>query len=379
MAITSVRINAPVGTRYGKTVMPNQPGDLATVTDLFDRIPFAKGGTREIGGLWANNRALLIAEVTTEIVRFQTVNKRPVIDGVIDPAGGTLKLMNQLAMEPLPGKLSARVVPAPEALPEAPGLHGVHVVDPASMPGLGPLRRTVANANYVRKLVRVDASSIKWYGVVVPKAMTGQMVGGIPHINFTPTPIQGGYHDGNYDSFSGWAGLWRDYTSVIGGQVAASGVNQVLVIPFYRTGQASNLGDFLTNWREVISAVLTAALNSVDPLFLRDKFTFERIVSSSFSNGWMAHQKFHTQAAGAADMTDVLFDLDGVAGGSNWRPAKGVIYQNRQAPAKTNPVGNIWYVGGRWNDFKSIYGGTVNGHAASRNHLLYHGLVLRRT
>jgi hypothetical protein len=275
--------------------------------------------------------------------------------------------------------LAAKVMPAPDGLPEAAGAQGVYVVDPTSMPGFGPLRKMVANANYVRKLVRVDASSIKWYGVVVPKSGSGQTIGKIPHINFTPTPIQGGYVDGNYDSFTGWGGLWRDYTSVIGGQVAASGVDQVLVIPFYRTSQMDNLGDFLANWREVVSAVLTAAMNSVDPLFLRDKFTFDRIVSSSFSNGWRAHNKFHTLAAGASNMTDAVFDLDGVAGGSTWQPSKGVIYQNRKAPGKINPVGNNWYVGGRWDDFKSIYGGSVNGHAASRNHLLYHGLLLRRT
>jgi hypothetical protein len=165
----------------------------------------------------------------------------------------------------------------------------------------------------------------------------------------------------------------------LGGQVAASGAEQVLVIPFYRTNQQKDLGDSLTNWPEVVSAVLTAAMDSVDPLFLRNTFTFDRIVSSSFSNGWVAHQNFHTQAVGAANMTDVLFDLDGVAGGSHWQPAKGVIYQNRQPPVRRNPVGNNWFVGGRWDDFKSIYGGSVNGHAASRNHLLYHGLWQRCT
>jgi len=45
--------------------MQNRPADLATVTDLFDRIPFGRGGTKEIGGLWAIERNALIAEVTT--------------------------------------------------------------------------------------------------------------------------------------------------------------------------------------------------------------------------------------------------------------------------------------------------------------------------
>jgi hypothetical protein len=380
MAGTPRQLDAPVGIRNGTAMMPNRPKDLGVVTELFDRIPFARGGTQEIGGLWATARSALIAEVTAEIVRFQTVNGRPVIDGVVDPTGGTFKLMNQLASAPSPTAVTARVVPPPDGLAEAAGPHGVYVAQESSLAGLGPLRMSVVNANYVRKLVRVDASSINWYGVVVPKSASGHTMGRIPHINFTPTPIQGGYQDATYSSFGGWANLWRDYTSVIGGQIAASTANQILVIPFYRTMQQRNLGDFLSNWRAVVSAVVTAALNAIDPFFLRDTFTFERIVSSSFSNGWVAHHEFNTKAVNAQGMTDVLFDLDGVAGGSSWRPSNGVIYQNRQAPGKSNPVGNIWYVGGRWNEFKPAYGGgSVNGHAASRNHLLYHGLRLRCT
>lgn len=65
MAGTPRSIGAPVGIRNGKTVMQNRPADLATVTDLFDRIPFGRGGTKEIGGLWAIERNALIAEVTT--------------------------------------------------------------------------------------------------------------------------------------------------------------------------------------------------------------------------------------------------------------------------------------------------------------------------
>ena len=183
MAGTPRSIGAPVGIRNGKTVMQNRPADLATVTDLFDRIPFGRGGTKEIGGLWAIERNALIAEVTTEIIRFQTVNARPTIDGVIDPGGGTLKLMNQLASASTPTASSARVVPSPDGLPEAPGPLGVFVAHESSVDGLAPLRKTVVNANYVRKLVRVDASSINWYGVVVPKSAAGHTMVRIPHIN----------------------------------------------------------------------------------------------------------------------------------------------------------------------------------------------------
>lgn len=373
---SNVRISAPVGTRNGRTVMTNREADLAQITALFDRIPFASGGTREVGGLWATERSRLIAEVTAEIVRFQTLNGRPVIDGVIDPGGGTLKLMNQLAVDTPAGPVAAEVVPAPDGLPEQMS-HGVFVADVTSMTGSGPLKKAVVGAEYVRKLVRVEGSSIRWFGVVIPSSAT-PATGAIPHINFTPTPIQGGYADGSYESFSGWGGLWRDYTSVIGGQLAASGANQVLVIPFYRTAQQRNLGEFLANWQEVVGAVVTAALNAVDASNIGNSFAFRRIVSSSFSNGWVAHQNFHNQAVGAAGMTDALFDLDGVAGGSSWQPTMGTIYQNRAA-GRVNPLGNVWYVGGRWSEFRTAYPGGINTHAACRNHLLYHGLWLKCT
>jgi hypothetical protein len=127
----------------------------------------------------------------------------------------------------------------------------------------------------------------------------------------------------------------------------------------------------------VVSQVITAALISYDPMMLRTDFSFDRIVSSSFSNGYVAHQNFNGQAVGAANMTDYIFDLDGAAGGSHWVPGNGVIYRNQKPPGNNNPAGNVWYVGGRWgNGFSPIYPGGINTHAACRNHLLYHGLFM---
>ena len=372
--MADVQISAPVGIRFGQTVMPNIPRDLEAIRDLLDRIPVASGGSAEIGGVWATDRDALIAEVSAQIVTFQTTNRRPTIDGVVDPFGGSLRLMNQLALAPSPsGGITATVEPAPDGLDEV-AASTTNVVNIAQMPGLGKIEPTAADYACVRKLVRVDGSSIKWFGVVFSSDAAWN---GIPHINFTPTPIQGGYQDATYDSFGGWANLWRDYTYVIGSQVSAAGVNQILVIPFYKTSQQRDLGSFLSNWKEVIAAVIKAAIFSIDIFLLRDGYAFDQIVSSSFSNGWVAHQGFNTQAIGAASMTKLIIDLDGVAGGSHWTPVNGVIYRNRTPPFATNPVGNIWYVGGRWSPkFAAFYGGNLSTHAACRDFLLYHGLKL---
>jgi len=373
MALVSRSISSPVGVRNGQAMMPNQPKDLNTVTDLFDRIPTAKGGSAEIGGVWATDRNTLITEITAQIITFQTTNARPVTDGVIDPGGGTLKLMNRLAADPPPGSITAKVMPAPDNEEIGPAV--MAVVDVAKMAGFRPIEPMNVNTHLFRKLVRVENCSINWYGVVIPDSCQGQ--GATPHINFTPTPDQGHYYDPGYDSFTSWGQLWKDYTWVIGGQVAASGADQILVIPFYKNAQQQNLGDFLVNWQEVISQVITEALISYDPMMLRTDFSFDHIVSSSFSNGYVAHQNFNSQAVGAATMTDFIFDLDGVAGGSHWTPPNGVIYRNRKPPGNANPVGNIWYVGERWGSgFAKIYGGNLNTHAACRNHLLYHGLFM---
>jgi hypothetical protein len=107
MALTFTNIKSPVGIRNRQTTMVNAPADLAIVTDLFDRIPMANGGSAELFGVWSNNRDDLIDEVTDQIVTFQNANHMGTIDGVIDPGGGTLKLMNKLAADrlltPMPG------------------------------------------------------------------------------------------------------------------------------------------------------------------------------------------------------------------------------------------------------------------------------------
>ena len=113
MATTFVSIGAAVGIRNGTVVLPNQTEDLETITDLFDRIAFSDGGTREIGGLWATDRNALIAEITAEIIRFQTMHGFQKPDGAIDRGGRTLRLMNQLASEPPEPPLIRRLEDSP--------------------------------------------------------------------------------------------------------------------------------------------------------------------------------------------------------------------------------------------------------------------------
>jgi len=356
-------IQQSVGVRNGVTMLPNTAADLRTITGLLDRIPLANGGTAATPGLWISDRTTLIAQVTAAIVSFQTANQMRVIDGAVDPGGSTLRRMNSLA-GPWPVTATVESGDVNSAL--------WIVAEPTSLDGAAPLVTRGISPPLTRKLVRVTGTSIKWFGVVTPLNATGGVAGGEPLIFFTPSPWQGGYQDPGYDTFTSWNGLWDKYTSVIGSQLVASGARQILVIPFYKNSQASNLGAFLTNWRQVISAAVGAAINSIDPLFLRDQFEFSSICSASFSNGIVTQQNFNTRGDGAASMTRVVFDLDGQAAGSSWRPGKGVIYMNTSAPGGTNPVGTHWHVRGRFGAFHASYPGTRDHNLCP--FLLLHGL-----
>ena len=350
----------------------NNAGDVIAVKEAFNEIPAdlgAPASTLVVDGD-------LTQELIDAITNFQLFHQLPSADGLISPGKATHKRLNlilQVLESPAP---TATVAPTPGGFSTTVGPEGNTVAEPDSVPGFGSLQPATVNYEFERRLVRVDGASINWFGVVLPRPLPVGASLGIPHIAFTPTPIQGGYSDATYDTFTGWEKLWGDYTSVIGFQLMASGVSQVLVLPFYRTAQQQDLGDFYINWQSVISAVVSVAVNSVDPLFLSGDYTFQQIVSSSFSNGWVTHREFNTKAVGASAMTSVLFDLDGVAAQSTWQPANGVIYRNQTPPTPDNPQGINWYVGGRWNQFAQFYPpGAMNTHACCRNHLLYHGLT----
>jgi hypothetical protein len=125
---------------------------------------------------------VLIAQVTAAIVAFQTINRRPTIDGVVDPNGGTLRLMDQLAGA---GRISATVVRG-----DVNSQLWV-VADPASLDGTNPLQSRSISPQLTRKLVSVSGSSIKWFGVVVPRDQSGGS-GGRPHISSPPRPGKAG-------------------------------------------------------------------------------------------------------------------------------------------------------------------------------------------
>src|SRR5205809_791135 len=197
-------------------MMPNTPGDLAKITDLFDRIHVRNGGTMKIGGLWQTQRVALISEPAAQFRPCQTTSNRP-----ITPPGSR-RLGRACRTFTSRRRRSRAATPIPN------------------------MNRSTAGSSCGPITPRYPAD--KW-----------------------PEP-----------------GLTTSWSR-----------------RFYKTVQAyTGIGDFLNNWREVVSTVIAAAIDSIDPLRLRYGFEFDRIVSSSFSNGYVAHKQFYEKASGAADMTD---------------------------------------------------------------------------
>lgn len=249
----------------------------------------------------------------------------------------------------------------------------LHAVDPASVAGTAPLEVKTLTPPLTRVLVRVEGTSIRWFGVALARSRSGQARTGAPFVFFTPSPWQGGYRDPDYDAFKTWMRLFDRYTSVMGAQLAASGAPLILVIPFYRSDQSGQLGSFLADWRPVVQAVLTEAINTVDPMALRSDYTFDHLYTGSFSNGIVTQRNFVVAGAGVVGALRKSINLDGQASGVLWNAARSVVYENVRPRSATNPVGSHWYVGGRFEKVRAMYPkGTDHGRSQL---LLAHGLT----
>lgn len=304
MATILTSIKSAVGIRDGKAVMPNRAEDLDEITDLFDRIAFAEGGTREIGGMWASERTALIAEVTTEIVRFQTVQKRPKVDGVIDPGGGTLKRMNELASEP-------RLKPLLTALPGDPGwedwghtdlLPLTHAKVPETMWemafGGAAAPRAMATRGYVcHGSLGTPHVGIGWPAGTVPSA----------YLLYFHHSI--GQEGGDYASadtrFKKGIGDYMVGRMKGLDQIARSGKNVCLVVPeptFF--GQGVFASD---------DAAVTRVLKQIDgELNGGTERELPPLLVASYSDGLERLDQFMNRCKGLAGRVKAIYDFDGL-------------------------------------------------------------------
>jgi hypothetical protein len=341
-------VGAPVGIRNGTQVLTNRQSDMALVMERLDRIPILQGGTQGNPTPWASDRDALIVELAAAITVFQAAQiatgrlklRQP--DGAVDPRGKTSALLRELAG---PDPLSASVVFS-ETVAGEPMLG----IAPASVGGMNRMSSTSASGSYQRAIVHVPGCDIGYFGVLFASSAGAGIIDHEPCLFFTPTPWQGGHLDHTYERFpdASWRDLWDKYTDIIGQQMVGAGAKSILVIPFYKNVQATSLGSFYADWRQVVDLVITATIDRMDPTALRSTYSLRSVSTSSFSNGIFTQRDFQTKGEGVGDLTNKIFDFDGTAAQSMWRPTKGVIYINQRVPGGSNPAGNLWYVGGRF-------------------------------
>jgi hypothetical protein len=353
-------INKAVGIRDGKTILPNADDDMALVIARLNRIPLLDGGRKEtpIGLSGALGRTVLIAELAAAIAAFQTVQiakgklKAKRADGTVDLGGKTIALLSELAgPDPVVPKITRHDPMQVQVDPKAPGSK-VPAAAPHSVSGGGPLQLEWVSSTTTRMIIHVPGQDVSWFGVVIPEKVVANPAGAMPCVFFTPKPGQAGILPGNYNRFMGtaWEDLWERYTRKIGGQLAASGANVILVFPFYTDNQMTNLGSFAADWEDVLELVISTAIDRINPLALRDRFDIGSIMTASFSNGIIAHQTFVTTGRGVASALyqAIIFDARHLSG---WQPKGAVHYLNTKAKSGLNPQGGDWFVGGRFHPY----------------------------
>src|SRR5262245_33310928 len=180
-------------------------------------------------------------------------------------------------------------------------------VDPSSVGGSDPLRFTPQRVKFRRQLYKLQGIDVQWVGVVIPAHLYLEPT---PHIFFHPTTAQAGISDAHYAAFDrGWAVVYDAYSFWMGAQIAAvKKAQHALVIPFYNSAQAQDLGNFNRHLKAVVVKLLTDAVKQRDPLIIYDdEVKFQRICTSSFSIGIAAQKHFQSKGADVANMTDKLF------------------------------------------------------------------------
>jgi hypothetical protein len=339
-------LTKPVGIRNGQTPMPNEKKDLDKVTDLFDRISFAQGGSMEIGGLWATERSALILEVTAQIVTFQTRNGL-VVDGVIDQTGDTLKLLNQLARPP---RFTVTIRSG------SPELYDTTISDskdwfvvPPTVPGKKPMDFVQEHVRHNFRIYRVDGlERIHWFSVVTPVGRVGPK----PTCVFFFLPDVGqestaGFSESEYEAMapgSRWEGVLRAYSQVMGSQMIASDPeNLVLIIPLrpMSVDIKHELGDLNDHWKTVGELLATDAVMQEDPFAIRtDALSLNSVITASYSSGLNVHANFVKNARGLDAVREASIEIDGDA---SWSAPRSMVFKEDHP----NHGGN-YFTRGRW-------------------------------
>lgn len=161
-----------------------------------------------------------------------------------------------------------------------------------------------------------------WFAVAIPRSMPVTDFGRV-NIFFHPSPAQGGWSDGDYQSKNGdgspnhrpWPEIFR-YMELLGYQTDAAAhlfganPNQIVIMPFMTSAAIADCGIFPASWFGICTDILTQVRSALGgsgsmPVQITD------VVVSSFSVGLMYSIVFRQKAAGLAPLLRQVWDFDG--------------------------------------------------------------------
>ena len=285
------------------------------------------------GGIFAV--PLSIEGLAEAIKIFQDFQTLPSRDGRVDPAGGTLRRLNEV----LNGRLAPPTPPAPtptgtgalRAMTKAAGL-----ATSVSKNTWTPIEESLKSEMVFKWTGAMGSGNIfyfeidgnvvpKWFGVLVPQGTTDFSAA---HIFFHPTPGQAGFKDPDYQGLGNWSGIFHYLTDAFGAQFCAAGTGRVLIMPLMPNAAAGTCGNFPRTWEATVGKIL-GALKSGDMSGTADAVPISSVVVSSFSSGITYSHHFRAGARLGTRLTGVI-DFDG-----------GISSYSSLSSALSNPTGRV--------------------------------------
>lgn len=349
------KLDGPVGIRNLTQPTSSFKRDQAKVIDLLWRINVAFGGQLGLGlapqpGSDRQCEPRLVAAISMFQAAAVLRGELKAGDGVVDPNGTTLKLLDKyVAKEP------------PPSVPDFREIKGIRIrnrADPSWAKPRVVINKAVLPGSFAPYLFATPPSSAKlledsirgemseflfeiekdgarfWVGAAIPKGTTDFSKA---YVYFHPTVVNGGVvhaAEGDYATFrGGWSERLQRYVSMQGGQMAAARLTTLLV-PFMTMGSmhspASNI--FSSRGFETLDVIMTQVQIEMNPGLTRFA-SLGSVGAASFSSGIEHLARFLGYVGGSGVVRETI-DFDStfiiskhakvptVAGAAQWTLAQ---------------------------------------------------------
>ncbi|MGH9818976.1 MAG: peptidoglycan-binding domain-containing protein, partial [Pyrinomonadaceae bacterium] len=266
------------------------------------------------GGIFAP--PLSVGGLGEAIKSFQEFQKLRVHDGKVDPAGSTLRRINEILnpgwLPPVPRPpTGSGILRSMQAPPGAPTSIGSGFASPLLKSLITEMEFEFIPLSGTGRIVyfEIDDNVVpNWFGVVVPNGLTDFRHA---HIFFHPLPSQAGYKDDLYGTKAGWGNLFHYMTDPLSQGFCAASTGQILIMPIMTQASSADGGILPRRWESIVGQIL-GFLSSGQISGSADPVPVGSIVVSSFSNGIAFSAAFRKNATGLSGKLNGVIDFDGI-------------------------------------------------------------------